>query len=95
MYGETTKWARAMLLEWYENQTRGGPIKVFKRGKKGALYTTISILQREMPPARDQLLVRQMAELDRDLTTQVRRIDALMTDVAHLRKTLGANRLPY
>jgi hypothetical protein len=65
-------------------------VRVFKSGKKGALHTTLAILQREMPPARDRALVRKMKEQERDLDNLARRVDVLANQVRLLTKALEA-----
>lgn len=52
LYGKGRGWAEALLREWFEAQIPGGPVRVFKRGKRGSLYTTMPILHEHMPPGR-------------------------------------------
>jgi hypothetical protein len=76
-YGKSREWGRKMLMQWWDEQQRGGDLRVFRRGKKGAIYTTIAVLQRHMPPARDTALVRKIESLERDLECAMRRIGQL------------------
>ena len=79
MYGKSWTWARSLLVKWHKEQLAGGPVRVFKKGKNGSLHTTIAVLQREMPGARDQVLVRKIAQHEKDLDTMARRVDMLTT----------------
>lgn len=80
-FGRGHKWARALLREWWDEQQRGGPARVFPmRGRGGFVtyYTTIAVVHRHMPPGRDEKLVRAVKEHDRDLDQLARKIDRLM-----------------
>lgn len=85
-----TSWptAKAQLVEWYEEQQKGGPVRVFKSGKR--LYTTLAVIQRERPVGRDQYLVRKIEELENDLNVMARRIERLTSEtkqeIAELRR---------
>lgn len=96
MFDESHDWARKLLRDWFEEDQRvGGPVRVFKRkgrgphAAKGALYTTLPVIQREMPPTRDVFVTKKLAEHERDLDTLANRVNALTSELAYLRKKLG------
>lgn len=74
-YGKSDEWARTLFIEWERMQNEGAEPRVFRKGKQRALYTTLAVLHRHMPPGRDEALVRKVAELERDMTTLARRLD--------------------
>lgn len=92
MYDRSWTWARNLLLQWEKEQLAGGPVRVWRSGKKGALQTTLAILQRDMPPARDPVIMRKLKEHDKDLDTMARRIEALTTLVHSLKNQLRDQR---
>lgn len=93
MYERSWTWARNLLLQWEKEQLSGGPIRVFRSGKKGALHTTIAVLQREMPPARDPVVMRKLKEHDKDLDQLATRVNTLTT-LVHSLKTQLSQREP-
>lgn len=88
-FGRSRNWARALLRGWLDEQEHGGEMRVIvRRDARGrpCLYTTRTVLLRSTPPARDARLVRQVAQLERDVTQLARRLDAAITEIAALRR---------
>jgi len=92
IYDKSRPWARAILKKWLIEQENGGPIRVVKKNKRGDLYTTLAILQREMPPPRDQTLVRKLEEQERSITFMSRQIERLTTEVQILQRAMLPSR---
>lgn len=90
IFGESKHWARTILKQWLAEQQKGGPVRVFTAGKKNALFTTITVLQREMPPTRDRYVTKKLAEHDRDLDDLARKVTFLTSEVAYLRKLVAS-----
>lgn len=86
MYDRSRWWARAKLEKWLDEQKKGGPQRVWEDGPR--LYTTLTIVQRDMPGARDPVIMRKLREHDKDLDTLARRVDDLTTQLLQLRKHL-------
>jgi hypothetical protein len=85
MYGHSRRWARRQLLEWWEEQQVGGPVRVFRR-PSGYLYTTLAVLDQIMPPRRrDAVLERWRASVDANLDETFRRL-------AELERAIGRRR---
>ena len=80
LYGRNEHWARSLLREWYEEQKKGGPVRVFPRyaivkGKRQLrLYTTMGVIEQSMPRARDMELERWRKRIDADLDRAFARI---------------------
>jgi hypothetical protein len=74
LFGKGDDWGRALLRSWHEEQARGGPVRVFKT-PRGSLATTLAVVHRELPPARDMALVRKVEQLERDVDFLTRRLD--------------------
>lgn len=76
--------AKRLLRDWYEEQQRGGPRRVFRKPHRGAhaYYTTEAELHAWMPHGRDLRLVRQVDRLERELEFERLRIDKLAARVA-------------
>lgn len=78
-------WGLARLREWWEEQQRGGPVRVFKR-KSGAFYTTMGIVDFYMPRARrDEAAERRFRRIERDL-------DEAFARLAELERRAGRRR---
>lgn len=92
LYDRSRFWAWTLMKEWLTEQENGGPVRVLLRGKQRHMYTTVAVLQRELPTARDQMLVRKVAELEKDLDTCVNRLNTLTTDVGALQRVMGQRR---
>jgi hypothetical protein len=91
MFEKSRKWAREKFMYWLREQERGGPQRVWKvDDKRGArLYTTLAVVQQDMPRTRDPVIMRKLNEHDRDLDTMARRIDDLTTQLHQLRRQLA------
>lgn len=86
MFDRSRWWARAKLEKWLAEQNRGGPKRVWEDGSR--LYTTLAVVQRDMPGARDPVIMRKLKEHDKDLDVLARRVNDLTTQLASLRKQL-------
>jgi hypothetical protein len=75
--GHSRKWAREKLKEWLKEQEAGGPQRVFKRGKKDYLFTTIGVIQREFVGVHDPVTKRKLHDLEEQVTFLHKRIDGL------------------
>lgn len=82
-FGKSREWARSLLKEWYAEQQRGGPPKVFRKGR--VFYTTMSVLREHMPRGRDEALHRKLRELEHGLEQAYARI-------AELERRIGRRR---
>lgn len=92
MYGKSPEWARGLLLGWYKDQQAGGEQRVIKRTDsrgRTILETTLAVLQRHMPPARDMMLVRDVARIDHDLDVLARRVNHIAATVEAIERMLG------
>lgn len=80
-FGMSTSWAYELLRRWHREQLAGGEPKVFVVvGAKGnrSLKTTLGVLHRHAPTARDEHLHREVRRLNKDLDVACGRIDRLM-----------------
>ncbi len=78
MFNKSRWWAQDLLREWWNEQERGGPVRVFKKGKRGYFYTTTAIVDRYMPRGRkDSALERRLRMMERDLGEAFTRIAEL------------------
>lgn len=95
-YGRSEEWAKALLERWEREQLSGGPVRVFRHGKRNSLYTTLTVLIREMPPARDLVLYRRVEALEATATEEARRLDREIherkAEVADLRRQIATIR---
>ncbi len=89
LYRKSRWWARRLLRQWYAEQLEGGEHKVImKRDKAGRerLVTTRAIIARELPQARDHLLIRRVDALEKDLTNLARRLDRVFDEKTALER---------
>lgn len=86
MFNHSRWWARAKLEKWLAEQKRGGPQRVWEDGPR--LYTTLAVVQRDMPGARDPVIMRKLKEHEKDLDRLAHRIDDLTTLVHNLKSQL-------
>lgn len=85
LFGISRDTARATMAKWREeDETSGGPPRTWRCGKKGILRTTLGVIQRELPAARDRLLVRKIEELDKQMDALSRTNARLLADVGVL-----------
>lgn len=75
MYGRGKWWARQRLREWEAEQNRGGPVRVFRRGSDGAVFTTLAVVNQWMPPSRDIVLYNRVAAVESELVSTCTRLD--------------------
>lgn len=95
-YGRSEEWAKALLQRWEREQLSGGPVRVFRHGKRNSLFTTLTVLIREMPPARDLVLYRRVEALEATTGDESKRLDREIVerkaDTADLRRQLATMR---
>ncbi len=85
MFERSRYWGAGQLRGWWDEQQRGGPVRVFRK-TCGYLYTTIAIVDQAMPRGRrDEALERRLRAFERDLT------DAY-TRIAQLERMMGKRR---
>jgi hypothetical protein len=84
LYGRSRWWGSRLLREWWAEQLKGAPIRVFRR-PSGRLYTTLGIIDQHMPRRRDEVLERRLRTLERDLSESFARI-------AELERAIGRRR---
>ncbi len=76
MYGKSPDWAARLFASWEEEQLAGtGPVRVFRQGTRGSLFTTLAIIHQHMPPGRDLVLYRRMSAVEADVSLAHQRID--------------------
>lgn len=76
MYGKSRDWAERLLSQWEEQQMAGtAPIRVFRQGKRGSLFTTLAVIHAHMPPGRDLVLYRRMDAVEAEVEHAHQRID--------------------
>ena len=76
MFGMSRDWAEALFEEWHEAQLAGtAPVRVFQKGKRGSLFSTLAIIHQHMPPGRDLALYRRMRAVEEDVAAAHQRID--------------------
>ncbi len=76
MYGKSRDWAESLFKEWEAAQMAGtAPVRVFRQGKRGSLFTTLPIIHQVMPPGRDLVLYRRMSAVEADVALAHQRID--------------------
>lgn len=81
MYGKSRDWAERLFKGWEEEQLAGtAPVRVFRHGKRGSLYTTLAIIHQHMPPGRDLVLYRRMSAVEADVALAHQRIDNEIRD---------------
>ena len=51
------------------------PVRVFRQGKRGSVFTTLAIICQHMPPALDLVLYRRMSAVEADVALAHQRID--------------------
>lgn len=73
MFDRSRWWAQRVLREWWDEQQKGGPVRVFRR-PSGYYYTTIAIVDAHMPRRRDEALERRLRRLERDMSESFARI---------------------
>lgn len=82
-FGRGHKWARDLLREWWEEQSAPGyvgPPRCFKkRGRGGVvtIFTTVAVVNAVLPPGRDEILVRAVRGIDKDLDALARKVEIL------------------
>ncbi len=85
--GRSREWARTKLREWLREQNAGGPQRVFvKSGKRGDLYTTISIIQREFVGVYDPIITRKLRDHDEAIRWLEKQVAHLTSEVHALRR---------
>src|SRR5678815_3891575 len=88
-FNRSPLWARRLLKQWWDEQQAGGEVRVFRRQRRDgrwSFYTTLAVLQRTLPTARDMPLVRKVDELERSLESAMRRIGQLTDRVERLER---------
>ena len=76
MFAKSRDWAERLLAQWEEQQLAGtAPVRVFRSGKRGSLYTTIAVIHAHMPPGRDLVLYRRMDAVEAEVEHAHQRID--------------------
>lgn len=76
MYGKSRDWADRLFRGWEEEQLAGtAPVRVFRQGKRGSLFTTLAVIHQHMPPGRDLVLYRRMSAVEADVALAHQRID--------------------
>jgi hypothetical protein len=83
LFGRSRWWARDRLLDWEDEQRRGGPVRVFRHGRR--LFTTMAVVDCELPSRRDQRIERRFASLEKDVDEAFRRL-------AECERAIGAKR---
>lgn len=84
--GRSRWWAADKLREWLEEQESGGPQRVFRKGKRKLLYTTIAVVQREFVGVHDPVMKRKLRDLESDVSWLKQRVDHLTDEVRRLRR---------
>lgn len=84
MFERSRWWGARILAEWWEEQARGGPVRVFRR-PSGRLYSTVAIIDQHMPRRRNEVLERRLRTLEADLSSAFARI-------AELERAIGRRR---
>lgn len=97
MYGKSRDWAERLFKGWEAEQLAGtGPVRVFKQGKRGSLFTTLPIIHQHMPPGRDLVLYRRMSAVEADVALAHQRIDREIAERqkadADLSRAIGSRR---
>lgn len=87
VYGKSRSWGLLKLKEWFDEQERGGPRRVFQKGK--CLYTTVSVLRQEMPGYQDVRFEKRIDELDKLMNTMLRRVENLTYEINLLKHQLA------
>ena len=87
-FGMSRDWALKLLRRWYREQQNGGEVRVFRTPGSGGQHfaTTLAVLQRYAPAARDEYLYREVRRLNADLDVAAGRIDRLMSERDALEK---------
>ncbi len=76
MYGKSRDWAERLFRGWEDEQLAGtGPVRVFRQGSRGSLFTTLPIIHQHMPPGRDLVLYRRMSAVEADVSLAHERLD--------------------
>lgn len=76
MYGKSRDWAERLFKQWEAEQLAGtAPVRVFRQGKRGSLFTTLAVIHQHMPPGRDLVLYRRMSAVEADVALAHQRID--------------------
>jgi hypothetical protein len=76
MYGMSRDWAERLFRNWEAEQLAGtAPVRVFRQGKRGSLFTTLPIIHQHMPPGRDLVLYRRMSAVEADVALAHQRLD--------------------
>lgn len=88
IYGKSRKWGSRLLRSWAEEQSKGGPIRVFI-GVGGALFTTLPVVHQHMPPGRDLALYRRVEAVEVDVADAHRRIDQTVVRVTEVERRLA------
>lgn len=79
------RWGYARLRDWWHEQQKGGPVRVFKK-RSGAFYTTMGIVDFYMPRARrDEALERRLRHIESDLS-------AAFSRLAEIERRMGRRR---
>jgi hypothetical protein len=85
LYKKSRRWGYNLLREWWNEQEKGGPVRVFKRAN-GAMFTTLQTLDLYLPRGRrDEALERRLRHIEGDL-------DQVFTRLAELERRIGMRR---
>jgi hypothetical protein len=82
------EWAANLFLEWEREQQRGGPVRVFRKGR--VLMTTSPVLHQWMPPGRDRALYKRVEAVEGEVAQAHKRIDRVAEEVGEVRRRVGA-----
>lgn len=88
IYGKSRKWGSRLLKMWAEEQSKGGPVRVFI-GVGGALFTTMPIVHQHMPPGRDLALYRRVEVVEADVAEAHQRIDRAVAQVGEVERRVA------
>lgn len=76
LYGKSRDFAESLLREWEVQQELGtAPVRVFRKGRRRSLFTTMAVLHATMPPGRDLVLYGRMKDAEEALAMDGTRID--------------------
>lgn len=89
--GRSRWWARAKLDEWFAEQESGGPKRVFKKGRRGSLFTTIAIVQQEFVGVHDPVMKRKVRDLESAIDFLTKRVNQLSDQITELRYSVRHN----
>ncbi len=89
---KSRQWCHECIRQWWEEQKKGGPIRVFAKITKGEkrperLCTTIAVLQREFG-IHDPVIMKKLKEQEATIAFLTQRMDNLTTEIHDLRRSL-------